>query len=162
MYVYGLLTDNKPLQNMVKLKYLGKIQPNQNRIHEETKGRLNAGNAWYHSVQNILSSSLLSKNIRIKIYTPTILPETWPLVWRNEWRLKVCKNRVQRSKGKNQETHDICKIKNFMCDWIKDEMGGACCTYGTEKKCIHRFVRETERKETTWKKPGVEGMIKIK
>lgn len=49
-----------------------------------------------------------------------------------------------------------------MCDQIKDEMGGACCAYGTEEKCIHRFARETEREEITWKKLGVEGMIKIK
>jgi hypothetical protein len=41
-------------------------------------------------------------------------------------------------------------------------MGGACCTYGTLEKCIHRFVRETARKETTSKNLGDEGMIKIK
>jgi len=41
-------------------------------------------------------------------------------------------------------------------------MGGACCTYGTEEKCIYGFVRETARKETTWKTLGDKGMIKIK
>jgi len=37
----------------------------QNCIHEETKSRLKLGNSFYHLVQNILFSSLLSKNIKI-------------------------------------------------------------------------------------------------
>jgi hypothetical protein len=47
--------------------------------------RLNSGNACYHSVQNLLSSRLLSKNIKIRIYKTIILPvvlyccETWSL-----------------------------------------------------------------------------------
>jgi hypothetical protein len=58
---------------------------NQNSIWEEIKGRLKSGNACYHSVQNILSSSSLSKNLKIKIYRTIILPvvlygcETWSL-----------------------------------------------------------------------------------
>ena len=32
------------------------------------------GNACYHSVQNLLSSRLLSKNLKIKIYRTLILP----------------------------------------------------------------------------------------
>jgi hypothetical protein len=56
----------------------------------------------YHSVQNLLSSSLLSKNLKIKIYRITILPvvlygcETWSLTLREERRLRVFKNRVLR------------------------------------------------------------------
>ena len=38
------------------------------------KSRLKPGNACYHSVQNLLSSSLLSKNLKIKIYRTIILP----------------------------------------------------------------------------------------
>jgi hypothetical protein len=40
---------------------------NQNSIHEEIKGRMKLGSASYHWVQKLLSSSLLSKNIEIKI-----------------------------------------------------------------------------------------------
>ncbi|PNF15095.1 hypothetical protein B7P43_G15990 [Cryptotermes secundus] len=47
---------------------------NQNLIQEEIKRRLNSGNACYHSVQNLLSSRLLSKNIKIRIYKTIILP----------------------------------------------------------------------------------------
>ena len=59
-------------------------------------------NACYHSVQNLLSSSLLSKNLKIKIYRTIILLfvlygcETWSLTLREEHRLKVLENRVLR------------------------------------------------------------------
>ena len=41
---------------------------NRNCSHKEIKSRLKPGNACYHYVQNLLSFSLLSKNIKIKIY----------------------------------------------------------------------------------------------
>jgi len=61
-----------------------------------------SGNACYHSVQNLVSSKLLSKNINIKIYRIIILPivlygcETWSLTLREERRLRVFENRVLR------------------------------------------------------------------
>ena len=59
---------------MEKFKYLGTTLTNQNSIQEEIKSRLKTGNACYHLVQNLLSSSLLSKNLKIKIYRTVILP----------------------------------------------------------------------------------------
>ena len=59
-------------------------------------------NACYHSVQNLLSSGLLSKNLEIKSYRTIILPvvlngcETWSLTLREERRLRVFENRVLR------------------------------------------------------------------
>ena len=50
-------------------------------------------------MQNLLSSSLLSKNLKIKIYRTVILPvvlyecETWSLTLREECRLRVFENR---------------------------------------------------------------------
>jgi hypothetical protein len=52
----------------------GKPLMNRYYIHEKFKGPLKLENACYHSVQNVLSSSLLSKNTNIKIYRATILP----------------------------------------------------------------------------------------
>jgi hypothetical protein len=42
---------------------MGPTLTNQNSIREEIKNKLNLGNTCYHSVQNLLSSILLSKNI---------------------------------------------------------------------------------------------------
>jgi hypothetical protein len=86
-----------------QFKYLKTTVTNQNLIQEEIKRRLNSGNnACYHSIQNLPSSHLLSKNIKIRIYKPIILPavlygcETWSLTLRVEHRLRVFENRVLR------------------------------------------------------------------
>ena len=52
-------------------------------------------------MQNLLSSSLLSKNLKIKLYRTIILPvlygcETWLLTLQEECRLRVFENRVLR------------------------------------------------------------------
>jgi len=63
---------------------------------------MKSGNACCHLVQNILSSSSLSKNLKIKIYRTIMLPavlygcETWSLTLREERRLRVFENRVSR------------------------------------------------------------------
>ena len=59
---------------MEGVKYLGTTLKDQNYIQEEIKTRLYSGNACYQSVQNLLSSSLLSKNTKIKIHKAIILP----------------------------------------------------------------------------------------
>jgi hypothetical protein len=77
-----------------QFRYLGMTITNQNLIQEEIKRRLNSGNAYYHSVQNLLSSPLLSENIKIRMYKTIILPvvlygcETWLLTLREEHRLR--------------------------------------------------------------------------
>jgi hypothetical protein len=68
---------------------------------KKINSRLNSGNACGHSVQNPLSSCLLPKNLRTKIYRTIFLPvlygcETWSLTLREEQRLRVFENRVQR------------------------------------------------------------------
>jgi hypothetical protein len=59
---------------VAQFRYLGMTITNQNPIKEEIKRRLNAGNSCYNSVQNLLPSHLLSKNIDIKTYKTIILP----------------------------------------------------------------------------------------
>jgi len=54
---------NSTFERVDGFKYLGTNLTNQNSIVEEIKSRLRPGNAGYHSVQNLLSSRLLSKNL---------------------------------------------------------------------------------------------------
>ena len=92
------------------------------------------GNACYYSVQNLLSSSLLSKKLKIKIYRNIILPvvlygcETWSLTLREERRLRVFENRVLRRvsgpkrdevagewrKLHNEELSDLYSLPNIV------------------------------------------------
>ena len=67
-------TDSSFFGRVEEFKYLGTTLTNQNSIQEEIKSGLKLGNACYHSVQKLLSSSLLSKNLKIKIYRTIILP----------------------------------------------------------------------------------------
>jgi hypothetical protein len=107
---------NRSFGNVSKFKYLG------------TTVTLNCSNACYHSVQNLLSSHLLSKNPKVRIYKTIILPVvlygciTWSLTLREEHRLRVFENKVLRRifepkrdelmggwrKLHNEEPHDLC------------------------------------------------------
>jgi hypothetical protein len=81
---------------------LGKTPNESNSIHEEIKNRLKSRNACYYSVQNILSSSSLTKNVKFKIYRTIISPvvsygyETWSFTLREECRRRVFGNEVLR------------------------------------------------------------------
>jgi hypothetical protein len=66
--------DNSSIERVKEFKYLGTTLTDQNSIQEEIKSSLKLGNACYHSVQNLLSSRLLSKNLKIKIYRSIICP----------------------------------------------------------------------------------------
>ena len=95
-------TDNSSIERGEEFKYLGTTLTSKDSIQEEIKNRLKVGNACYYLVQNLLSSSLLSKKLKIKIYRTIILPavlygcETWSLTLREERRLRLFENRVLR------------------------------------------------------------------
>jgi hypothetical protein len=91
---------NRSFENVSEFRYFQTRVTSQNLIGEEIKRNLNSYNACYHSVQNLLSSRLLSKNVKIRICKTIILPvvlygcETWSLILREEYRLRVFENGV--------------------------------------------------------------------
>jgi hypothetical protein len=99
---HNIKTHNCFFERVEKFVYLRTTLTNENSVHEEIKSILKSGNACYYSVQNLLSFSLLSKNMIIKIHTTIILPavlygcEIWLLTLREERRLRVFKNKVLR------------------------------------------------------------------
>jgi len=128
--------DNSSIERVEDFKYLGTTLTNQNSIQEEIKSRLKSGNACYYSVQNLLSSRLLSKYLKIKIYRTLIPPvvlygcETMSLALREERRLSVFENRVLRRvfgskrdeitgewrKLHNEEFRDLYSLPNIV--WV--------------------------------------------
>jgi hypothetical protein len=113
---------NEWFQKVAKFRYLGKTLTNQNGIHDEIKSRLNSGNACYYSLQNILSSRLISENLKTKMYKTVILTvvlfgcETLSLTLEEEHRLRVFENRVLRrifGPGRKADRGENCIIMNF-------------------------------------------------
>jgi hypothetical protein len=89
---HSIKIDNSSFE---RLEELGTTVTKQNSIQEKIKSKLKSGNACYHSVQNLLSSGLLSKDLKIKIYSTIIFfcyfvwVETWSLTLREGRRLRV-------------------------------------------------------------------------
>ena len=105
----------------IRARVLGTTVTNQNSMQEEIKSRLKSGNACCHLVRNRLSSSLSSKNLKIKIYRTIILPsvlygcESWSLTLREDGRLRVCENRMLRRiyvPRRDEVTGELRKLHN--------------------------------------------------
>jgi hypothetical protein len=97
--------DNSSFERLEEFEYLGTTLTNQNSIQEDIKSRLKSGNACYHLVQNLLSSSLLYKNLKIMIYRTIILLVVLygSLTLREECRLRVLENSVLRIFGPKRD-----------------------------------------------------------
>jgi hypothetical protein len=96
---HNIKIDNISFESVEHLRYLGSNLTYPNSIQEEVKSGLKSENACSHSVQHLLSSSLLMKNIKIKKYRTIILPvvygrETCSLTLREKCRLRLFENMV--------------------------------------------------------------------
>ena len=141
---------------------------------------LRSRNACYHSVQNLLSSRLLSKNLKIKIYRSIILPvvlygcESWSLTLREERKLRVFENRVLRRifglrrdevKGEwrrlhNEELNDLYSSPNIV-RVIKSRRvrwAGHVARMGDERGCIGSWWGNQSEGDH-WGDIGVDGRL---
>jgi hypothetical protein len=62
---HGVKIDNSSIERVEEFKYLGATLTDRNSIQEEIKSRLKLGNACCYSVQNLLCSRLLSRNLTL-------------------------------------------------------------------------------------------------
>jgi hypothetical protein len=175
---------NELFKHVAKFKYLGVTLTNKNDIHDEIKSRLNLGNACYYSVQNLLSSHLISKNLKIKLYKTVILPfvpygcETWSLTLGEEHRLRVFENRVLRRifgpkreedgswrKRHNDELHSLYSspnivrmIKSRRIGWV----GHVACMW--EGRSVYRILvgRPEGKVRDHWEDLGIGGKITLR
>jgi len=75
--IHSVKIDNIIFDRVEEFKFMGTNLTNQNSIAEEIKSRLKSGIVYYLSVQNLLSSRFLSKNLKIKMNRIIILPVVW-------------------------------------------------------------------------------------
>jgi hypothetical protein len=143
-------------------------------MNEEIKSILNSGNACYdyHSVQSLLSSFLLSKNVKDKIYKTIILPvvlygyETCSLTLRELHRLRVFENRVLRRtygpkrdevtekwrKFHNEELQILYSSPNIIRQYKPKRMrwaGHVACM--REKRKVHKVLAEKTEGKIGWR-----------
>jgi hypothetical protein len=180
----GQNQNNELFEKVAKFKYLGTTIINQNDIRDEIKSRLNSWNACYYSVQNLLFSRLISKNLKIKIYKTVILPVvlygcvTWSLTLGEEHRLRVFENRVLRRifgpkreedgswrKLHNDELHDLYSspnifrvIKSRRMRWV----GHVACMGEGRCEVLTGFWLGGPKARDHWEDLGVGGRITLR
>ena len=117
-------------------------------------------------MQNLLSSRLLSKNLKIKIYRTIILPvvlygcETWSLTLREERKLRVFENMVLRRifgprrdevtgewrRLHNEELNDLYSSRNIVWVIKSRRWAGHVARMGEERGAYRVLVGKPEGK----------------
>jgi hypothetical protein len=133
---HSIKIANRSFEDVAILMY-------QNSRHEEIKSSLNSGNACCHLFQSLLSSHLLSRKLKVKIYRTIILPvvlygcETRSLTLREEHRQRVFENRVLRRIFEPERDE-------VMGEWRKLHSGELHNLYSS------RDIRQIESRRMRW------------
>jgi hypothetical protein len=116
--MHSILIANRCFEDVTKFTSLETTLTDHNYVHEDIKSGLHLRNGCYRSVQSLLSSRLLSRNVKVKIYKTIIFPvvlygcETWSLILGEELSLRLFENRVlKRLFGP--------KMDEVTLEWIK-------------------------------------------
>jgi hypothetical protein len=127
-----------------------------------------------------LSSRLLSRNVKVKIYETIIMPvvlygcETWSLTSREEHRLKFFENRVlrrifgpkkdeltgDRRKLHSEELHNLYSPQILLDRLSQGELGGQGIwhAWGVRENCT-RFRWESQKERDLWEDRRVDGWM---
>ena len=158
---------------------MGTALTNHISTQEEIKSRLKSGNACCHSVQNLLSSSLLPKNV--KIHRTTVLPvvygcETWSLTLREDSRLGVFENRVlrrifgpkrdkvtgKRRKLHNEELKYLCCSSNIIREIKSRKIRLAGHSTNGERRGVYRVLAGNLVERDRSEDPGLDRRITLR
>jgi len=95
-----ILIKNEIIEKVNKFKYLRAYVTIKNEVTEEIKSRLVSANAcFFYSVQKLLTSRLISRKLKLKIYITVILPVIlygYKIGVADEHKLRVFENKVLR------------------------------------------------------------------
>lgn len=90
-----MIVEGNLFKSVTYFKYLGHILLQKNGLKMEISTRLQISNRYFLNIGKILSSRVISTNLKIQMYMPLIrfvalyTFETWPLRYAEERKLRV-------------------------------------------------------------------------
>ena len=164
---------NKSFRTVKQFKIFGN-NPSESNFHSRINHeQIQVKECLLHTVQYLLSSSLLPKNVEINVYRTAVLPvvlygcKTWSLTLREDRKLWVFENRVLRrifGPRRDEVTGEWSRIhKEELCALYfspnifpvsksrRLRLAKHLARIGVEVTYLHGFLCVNLRKETTWK-----------